>query len=93
MGGDFAPSATIKGAVLAQQELANAATLVLIGDESKIKAELVLENSDSNNFEIVHAPDQIGMGEHPTKAFVKKPKSSISIGFHLLEEIGLYKLC
>lgn len=86
MGGDFAPSATIKGAVLAQKELANVATLVLIGDESKIKAELVLENSDSNNFEIVHAPDQIGMGEHPTKAFVKKPKSSISIGFHLLKE-------
>jgi len=86
MGGDFAPSATIKGAVLAQQELANTAKLVLIGDESKIKAELVLENADSNNFEIVHAPDQIGMGEHPTKAFVKKPKSSISIGFHLLKE-------
>jgi len=86
MGGDFAPSATIKGAVLAQQELANTATLVLIGDESKIKAELVLENVDSNKFEIVHAPDLIGMGEHPTKAFVKKSKSSISIGFHLLKE-------
>jgi len=86
MGGDFAPSATIKGAVLAQQELANMHTFVLIGDESTIKAELVLENADSNNFEIVHAPDQIGMGEHPTKAFVKKPKSSISIGFHLLKE-------
>ena len=26
------------------------------------------------------------MGEHPTKAFVKKPKSSISIGFHLMKE-------
>jgi glycerol-3-phosphate acyltransferase PlsX len=86
MGGDFAPSATVKGAVLAQQELANTATLVLIGDESKIKAELVSENADASLFEIVHAPDQIGMGEHPTKAFVKKPKSSISIGFHLLKE-------
>jgi glycerol-3-phosphate acyltransferase PlsX len=86
MGGDFAPSATIKGALLALQELTNTATLVLIGDESKIKAELVLENVDSNKFEIVHAPDLIGMGEHPTKAFVKKPKSSISIGFHLMKE-------
>ena len=86
MGGDFTPSATVKGAVLAQQELANMATLVLIGDESKIKSELVTENADASLFEIVHAPDQIGMGEHPTKAFVKKPKSSISIGFHLLKE-------
>ena len=84
MGGDFAPSATIKGAVLAQQELTNTATLVLIGDESKIKAEFVLENVDSNKFEIIHAPDL--MGEHPTKAFLKKPKSSISIGFHLMKE-------
>jgi len=86
MGGDFAPSATVKGAVLAQQALADKATVVLIGDESKIKAELVLENIDASKFEIVHAPDQIGMGEHPTKAFVKKPKSSIAVGFHLLKE-------
>ena len=86
MGGDFAPSATLKGAVLAQKELAGKAILVLIGDESKIKAELVRVNIALSTFEIVHAPDVIGMAEHPTKAFVKKPKSSISVGFHLLKE-------
>ena len=86
MGGDFAPSATVKGAMLAQQELAGKATIVLIGDESKIKTELTRENIALSTFEIVHAPDVIGMAEHPTKAFVKKPKSSISVGFNLLKE-------
>ncbi|HAH59677.1 MAG TPA: phosphate--acyl-ACP acyltransferase, partial [Bacteroidales bacterium] len=33
-----------------------------------------------------HAPDIIGMGEHPTHAIIRKPKSSISIGFKLLKQ-------
>lgn len=86
MGGDFAPSATVKGAVLAQQDFPQNSQVVLIGDESLIKAELEKENADAGAFEIVHAPDVIGMAEHPTKAFVKKPESSISVGFHLLKK-------
>jgi len=85
MGGDFAPSATVKGALLALHELPQGSQIVLIGDESQIKAELQRENAAADAFDIVHAPDLIGMGEHPTKAFVKKPQSSISVGFHLLK--------
>ena len=36
MGGDFAPSVTVKGAIQAQQELAERFSIVLIGDKSKI---------------------------------------------------------
>jgi glycerol-3-phosphate acyltransferase PlsX len=86
MGGDYAPSATIKGALLALQALPESSQIVLIGDESLIKVELEKENADVNTFEVVHAPDVIGMAEHPTKAFVKKPESSISVGFHLLKK-------
>lgn len=86
MGGDYAPSATIKGALLALQALPEGSQIVLIGDESLIKVELEKENADVNTFEVVHAPDVIGMAEHPTKAFVKKPESSISVGFHLLKK-------
>jgi len=85
MGGDFAPSATVKGALLALHELPQGSQIVLIGDESQIKTELHRENPAADAFDIVHAPDVIGMGEHPTKAFVKKPQSSISVGFHLLK--------
>ena len=86
MGGDFAPSATVKGAMFALQELPQGSQVVLIGDESQIKTELQRENAAADAFDIVHAPDVIGMGDHPAKAFVKKPQSSISVGFHLLKK-------
>jgi glycerol-3-phosphate acyltransferase PlsX len=83
MGGDFAPQTTTEGAILAQKELANV-ELVLIGDESKILPILEEKDADRKDFSIVHTPDVIGMGEHPIKAFKSKPKSSIGLGFHLL---------
>lgn len=85
MGGDFAPIATIDGAILAQKELSNSDRIILIGPESQIRSLLQERNVDSGAFDIVHAPDTIGMGEHPTKALIKKPESSIGIGFHLLK--------
>src|SRR6218665_253162 len=86
MGGDFAPGATVSGAILAYNELPKDVRLVLIGDQELILAELSKRSVDANNFDIVHAPDVIGMGEHPTKAFSQKPNSSLSFGFHLLKE-------
>jgi glycerol-3-phosphate acyltransferase PlsX len=86
MGGDFAPEATVEGAVLAYNVLPESVRLVLIGNQEKIEAELKKYNFDSSKFEIVHTTEVIGMGEHPTKAFSQKPNSSISVGFHLLKE-------
>lgn len=86
MGGDFAPDATVSGAVLAFNELPKDVRLVLIGDKEQILACLAKEGVDEKNFDIVHASEIIGMGEHPTKAFSQKPNSSISVGFHLLKE-------
>jgi glycerol-3-phosphate acyltransferase PlsX len=86
MGGDFAPKATIGGAILAHKEFGHQHRIVLIGDETQILSELKAESYDASNFDIVHAPDVIGMGEHPTKAFAAKPNSSIAVGFSLLKE-------
>lgn len=86
MGGDFAPEATISGAVLAYKELPKEVRLVLIGDKELIISGLKGKGADPENFDIVHTTDVIGMGEHPTKAFTQKPNSSISFGFHLLKE-------
>lgn len=85
MGGDFAPNKTIEGSILAAKDLGQNVQLVLIGDETKIINELKLKGFDSSSFEIVHAPEVIEMGDHPTKALVKKPQSSISVGFQLLK--------
>ncbi|MFT6715837.1 MAG: glycerol-3-phosphate acyltransferase PlsX [Saprospiraceae bacterium] len=87
MGGDFAPNATVEGALLAQKELSDQGiSIVLIGDQQAIEKVLEDKGVDKKLFSIVHSDDVIEMGDHPIKAFKAKPKSSIGIGFHLLKE-------
>lgn len=86
MGGDFAPKATVLGAIAAYKDLSPGQKLVLIGDKEQAIAILKENNFDADNFEFVHTTEVIGMGEHPTKAVVQKPNSSISLGFKLLKE-------
>ncbi len=84
MGGDHAPEAIIKGAILAQCEMPADSQLVLIGDESKIQAVCKQQNCDPSLFQIVHTDEIIEMGDNPVKAFNQKPKSSIAVAYHLL---------
>lgn len=86
MGGDFAPAATVKGALLAKESLPSGVEVVLVGDEPKIKAELHKFSAPENAFEIIHAPDVIGMHEHPTRVLPQKPNSSIAVGFTHLKK-------
>jgi len=86
MGGDFAPQATVLGAIAAYESLKPDERLVLIGDRDVAEAILQEQNVSPDHFEFVHTTEMIGMGEHPTKAFVQKPNSSISLGFKLLKE-------
>ncbi|MBI4946264.1 MAG: phosphate acyltransferase PlsX [Bacteroidetes bacterium] len=86
MGGDYAPKATVAGAVLAMKELHRGSVVVLIGDKKKIQEELKKLDAPHDKYEIIHAPDTIGMAESPIKAFTQKPHSSIAIGYHLLME-------
>jgi glycerol-3-phosphate acyltransferase PlsX len=86
MGGDYAPEAAVLGAILSYQSLSPDQRLVLIGDQD-IALKIIRENHfDENRFDYVHTTEVIGMAEHPTKAIVQKPNSSISIGFQLLKE-------
>ena len=86
LGGDFAPEATIKGAILASKQLSKEQKIVLIGDQDIAKQQIEQAGGDPAFFEFEHAPDAIGMGEHPTKAIAQKPNSSISRGFQLLKQ-------
>ncbi len=86
MGGDFAPEATVSGAILAQKEVPETDRIVLIGDENAIKEQLAKQGSDPALFDIVHTSEVIGMGESPTKAFAQKPDSSIAKGFRMLKK-------
>jgi glycerol-3-phosphate acyltransferase PlsX len=84
MGGDFAPLEAIRGIKEYLAETSNAAHVVLIGDEAKIFPLLAEHSLPHSSYTIVHAPQVIGMHEHPTKALKEKRESSIAIGFGAL---------
>ncbi len=86
MGGDFAPGVTVSGAIQAQKVLPPDTKLVLIGNKDVFLPLLTAQGASPDQFDIVHAPEVIDMGEHPTKAIVKKPRSSIAMGFQMLKE-------
>lgn len=83
MGGDFAPLEAVKGLKLFQGQQ-QPVSLLLLGDENAINPLLSEYNIDKTSISVVHAPQVIGMHEHPTKALKEKQQSSIAVGFHLL---------
>lgn len=85
MGGDFAPREVVAGAVLAAA-LPNIERLILVGDESAIRAELVACGGDQRKIEIHHASEIVGMGETPAHAVRKKKDSSIGRAVELVRD-------
>lgn len=84
MGGDYAPEAAVKGAVMAADAIDKATRIVLFGDEKQIRTTLGMENCSAERFDIVHTTEVIEMGDHPAKAFQQKLDSSIVVGFGYL---------
>ena len=94
MGGDFAPQATIAGALLALAELDAAHTIQLVGRTATINGELDAQlagdmrahASQRGRIEIVDAPDVIEMTDKPGAAIRGKPNSSMMLGLRLQAE-------
>jgi glycerol-3-phosphate acyltransferase PlsX len=86
MGGDFSPESPLKGALLAKEKLGSRAQVVLFGDEKLIQSSLLSYGVAPDSFEIVGSTQTIEMHEHPTKAIVQKPQSSIAMGLKALAE-------
>lgn len=86
MGGDFAPKATVLGAIEAYKSLDPNQQMVLIGDKEAALPIFEEQNFNPDLIEFVHTTEVVGMGEHPTKAITQKPNSSISLGFRMLKE-------
>ncbi len=86
MGGDYTPAEAIKGAFKAagQTDFANV-DIVLLGEKKAIEDSLA-SLGINHPFEIIDAPDTIGMSEHPTKAVSAKRNSSIMVGLKMLME-------
>lgn len=86
MGGDFAPQAVVEGVIQAVEELD--VKITLVGQEDKIRQELSRLNSPAEQFEIIHAPEVVGMDEPAKTPIRSKKQSSISVGINLLKTKG-----
>src|SRR5512143_2863734 len=94
MGGDFAPQATVAGALLALAELDPAHSIQLVGRTAVVEAQLrVLLEGDfaahaihRDRLTIVEAPDVIEMTDKPSAAVRGKPNSSMAIGLRMQTE-------
>ncbi|MGC4114370.1 MAG: phosphate acyltransferase PlsX [Myxococcales bacterium] len=82
MGGDHAPAAVVEGAVLHARK-APRDHVVLVGDEPRIQAELSRLKAGAL-VEVRHAPQAVGMDEHPVTAVRRKRDSSIRVAFDLV---------
>ena len=94
MGGDFAPQATVAGALLALAELDPAHSIQLVGSSAVVEAqlrtlidgELSTHAAHRDRLSIVEAPDVIEMTDKPSAAVRGKPNSSMAIGLRLQAE-------
>lgn len=84
MGGDWAPSEIVKGAVLAAQELP--VGIILVGDETRVRLELSKCKGNKSSIEVVHAKDVIRMDEAPAQAVKQKKESSINVATSLVKQ-------
>jgi glycerol-3-phosphate acyltransferase PlsX len=82
MGGDHAPREVVRGAVLAARE--NSLSLILVGQEDRIRKELAEVDSSGAVIEVAHASEVVEMCDVPGIALRKKKDSSIRVGLSLV---------
>ncbi|KAF0091490.1 MAG: glycerol-3-phosphate acyltransferase PlsX [Fusobacteria bacterium] len=82
MGGDLGYQEMVKGAVMAG---GNDLEVILVGDESLLKAEIIKHN-DINHISIVHASQLIEMDEEPANAYKEKRDASITVATRLVKD-------
>ncbi len=87
MGGDKAPAETLKGALLAKEELGSEINYILVGDRGQMEA-VAKENGFSlDGFEIVHTDVAVTMEDDPISVVRgDKTESSMAVGLRLLKE-------
>jgi glycerol-3-phosphate acyltransferase PlsX len=76
-GGDHAPEAVVEGAVAAAKLADGAFTIILTGDETRMKAMVAGLGYSGPGIEFFHAPAQVGMDESPSTVLKTKQDSSL----------------
>lgn len=84
MGGDFAPEAIVEGAVQAASEYG--VSIVLVGQEERIQAELAKYDTALLNIKVRHASQIVDMHDEPAFALRRKRDSSLHGAIHLVRD-------
>ena len=84
MGGDYAPSEIVRGAIEAAQ-LYNA-NIILVGDKTELDTEMPRYDLECLPINVVYSEGKIVEDEHPVQAFRSKPKSSIVVTTKLVKD-------
>jgi glycerol-3-phosphate acyltransferase PlsX len=84
MGGDQAPAAVVKGAVLATRELGM--PLVLVGNQDLIARELAGLTFNPELISVHHCTEVAGMGEPPIDVIRRKKDASIRVALELVKK-------
>jgi len=83
MGSDNHPGPDVAGAVLAAREFGD--TLILVGDQAQIEAELGKQDTTNLSLEIKHAAQAVSMTDKPSEVVKGKPNSSLHVGLGLVK--------
>lgn len=83
MGSDQHPVPDVAGAVLAAREFGE--EIILVGDEARIRQELLKHNCTGLSLNIVHAGQVITMTDKPSQASREKKDSSMHVGLNLVK--------
>lgn len=84
MGGDYAPTVPVKGAVEAVKARKDIQVL-LVGQEDVVREELKKYTYPEDQIQIVHAEEVIETAEPPVNAIRKKKQSSIVVGMNMVK--------
>ena len=84
MGGDYGPQVVVPAAISALNKHADL-TLLLVGDQAQIEAELDSVNH-TDRIEIQHTTQIVGMSEPPAQALRSKKDSSMRVAINMVKE-------
>ena len=85
MGGDFAPRRIVEGAIAASRAYGDRISIHLVGDETAIRRTFEELGVSADAFDVVHAPESVGMGEKAARAVRQKRNSSLAVAAKMMQ--------
>lgn len=84
MGSDNRPGPDVAGAVMAARAFGE--TIILVGDQARLEAELGKQETAGLPLELCHAAAEVAMDDKPSQVVKGKPNSSLHVGLSLVRE-------